>query len=78
MVNSGFYCSLLEVADKSRSTTSVTELLQELEVKRVVSLVWLEVQSRNTAALRTSSEVHTGKTRVNEIATASFLPHLHR
>lgn len=40
VVNSGHYCSLLEVTDKSRSTTSVTKLLQELEVNRVVSLVY--------------------------------------
>lgn len=46
VVTSGFYCSLLEVLDKSRSTTSVTKLLQELEVKRVVSLVWLKIHSQ--------------------------------
>ncbi|XP_027135126.1 uncharacterized protein tasora isoform X2 [Larimichthys crocea] len=32
----GHYCTLLEVTDRSRSTTSVTKLLQELEMKRVV------------------------------------------
>ncbi|XP_050930559.1 LOW QUALITY PROTEIN: protein TASOR [Lates calcarifer] len=36
VVKSGHYCSLLEVVDKSRSTTSITKLLQELEIKRVV------------------------------------------
>lgn len=37
VVKNGHYCSLLEVTDRSRSTTSVTRLLQELEIKRVVS-----------------------------------------
>lgn len=50
VVNSGFYCSLLEVKDKSRSTTSVTKLLQELEVKRGVSLVSLKFPSQSTSA----------------------------
>lgn len=45
VVNSGYYCSLLEVTDKSRSTTSVTKLLQELEVKGVVSLVCLKMMN---------------------------------
>ncbi|XP_034065712.1 protein TASOR-like isoform X3 [Gymnodraco acuticeps] len=36
VVNSGHCCSLLEVTDRNRSTTSVTGLLQELETKRVV------------------------------------------
>ncbi|KAI9526621.1 hypothetical protein NQZ68_038001 [Dissostichus eleginoides] len=36
VVNSGHCCSLLEVTDRNRSTTSVTRLLQELETKRVV------------------------------------------
>ncbi|KAM7401639.1 hypothetical protein PAMP_016936 [Pampus punctatissimus] len=36
VVKNGHCCSLLEVIDRSRSTTSVTRLLQELEVKRVV------------------------------------------
>lgn len=51
VVTSGLYCSLLEVTDKSRSTTSVTKLLQELEVKKVVSSVWLKIpiHSSNTA-----------------------------
>lgn len=37
VAKNGHYCSLLEVTDRSRSTTSVTRLLQELEIKRVVS-----------------------------------------
>ncbi|KAF3856754.1 hypothetical protein F7725_017477 [Dissostichus mawsoni] len=37
VVNSGHCCSLLEVTDRNRSTTSVTRLLQELETKRVCS-----------------------------------------
>ncbi|XP_040014622.1 protein TASOR isoform X7 [Xiphias gladius] len=36
VVKDGYCCSLLEVVDRSRSTTSVTKLLQELETKRVV------------------------------------------
>ncbi|XP_063767173.1 protein TASOR [Eleginops maclovinus] len=36
VVNSGYCCSLLEVTDRNRSTTSVTRLLQELENKRMV------------------------------------------
>ncbi|XP_044066398.1 protein TASOR isoform X2 [Siniperca chuatsi] len=36
VVKNGHCCSLLEVTDRSRSTTSVTRLLQELEIKRVV------------------------------------------
>ncbi|XP_074493745.1 protein TASOR isoform X2 [Sebastes fasciatus] len=36
VVKNGHCCSLLEVTDRSRSTTSVTRLLQELEMKRVV------------------------------------------
>uniref|UniRef100_A0AAQ5XWM0 DUF3715 domain-containing protein n=1 Tax=Amphiprion ocellaris TaxID=80972 RepID=A0AAQ5XWM0_AMPOC len=36
VVNNGHCCSLLEVIDRNRSTTSVTRLLQELEIKRVV------------------------------------------
>ncbi|XP_068452041.1 protein TASOR isoform X2 [Clinocottus analis] len=36
VVKSGLCCSLLEVTDKSRSATSVTRLLQELEKERVV------------------------------------------
>ncbi|KAI3369721.1 hypothetical protein L3Q82_024567 [Scortum barcoo] len=36
VVKSGHCCSLLEVTDRSRSTTSITRLLQELEIKRVV------------------------------------------
>lgn len=50
VVNSGFYCSLLEVTDKSRSTTSVAKLLQELEVKRAVSLARLNIPSQSTSA----------------------------
>lgn len=40
VVKNGHCCSLLEVIDRSRSTTSVTRLLQELEVKRVVGSVF--------------------------------------
>ncbi|XP_060925088.1 uncharacterized protein tasora isoform X2 [Limanda limanda] len=36
VVEDGHCCSLLEVVDKSRSTTNVTKLLQELEMTRVV------------------------------------------
>nr|XP_020466781.1 protein TASOR [Monopterus albus] len=36
VVKNGHCCSLLEVNDRSRSTTSITILLQELEIKRVV------------------------------------------
>uniref|UniRef100_A0A3Q1GU32 Uncharacterized LOC110971626 n=1 Tax=Acanthochromis polyacanthus TaxID=80966 RepID=A0A3Q1GU32_9TELE len=36
VVNNGHCCSLLEVIDRNRSTTSVARLLQELEIKRVV------------------------------------------
>nr|XP_019952270.1 PREDICTED: protein TASOR isoform X1 [Paralichthys olivaceus] len=36
VVEDGHCCSLLEVIDRSRSTTNVTKLLQELEMKRVV------------------------------------------
>ncbi|XP_056243599.1 protein TASOR isoform X1 [Seriola aureovittata] len=36
VVKNGYCCSLLEVVDRSRSTTSVTKLLQELEIKRMV------------------------------------------
>ncbi|XP_070849967.1 protein TASOR-like [Chaetodon trifascialis] len=36
VVKNGHCCSLLEVTDKSRSTTNVTKLLQELEIKGVV------------------------------------------
>ncbi|KAM3621562.1 uncharacterized protein V6R79_012819 [Siganus canaliculatus] len=36
VVEGGHCCSLLEVADRTRSTSSVTRLLQELEVQRVV------------------------------------------
>ncbi|XP_041835698.1 protein TASOR isoform X2 [Melanotaenia boesemani] len=36
VVTNDHYCSLLEVIDRNRSTTSVTKLLQELEIKRVV------------------------------------------
>lgn len=57
MVHSGFYCSLLDVTDKSRSTTSVTKLLQELEVKRVVSLVWLEISIQSRSAAEIFEEV---------------------
>lgn len=37
VVNNNHFCSLLEVTDRNRATTSVTSLLQELEIKRVVS-----------------------------------------
>lgn len=53
-MNSGHYCSLLEVTDKSRSTTSVTKLLQELEVNRVVSLVYFNSNS-HSISLRTDA-----------------------
>ncbi|XP_029357855.1 protein TASOR-like isoform X2 [Echeneis naucrates] len=36
VVKNGYYCSLLEVVDRNRSTTSVTKLLNELEIKRMV------------------------------------------
>ncbi|XP_031589390.1 protein TASOR isoform X3 [Oreochromis aureus] len=36
VVKNGYYCSLLEVMDRNRSKTSVTRLLHELEIKRVV------------------------------------------
>ncbi|XP_028285259.1 protein TASOR isoform X2 [Parambassis ranga] len=36
VVKDGRYCSLLEVIDRNRSTTSVTQLLLELEMKRLV------------------------------------------
>ncbi|XP_023811111.1 protein TASOR isoform X1 [Oryzias latipes] len=36
VVNKGFYCSLLEVTSRNRSTSSVTALLRELEVNNVV------------------------------------------
>ncbi|XP_038553930.1 uncharacterized protein tasora isoform X3 [Micropterus salmoides] len=36
VVKNGHCCSLLEVTDRSRSTTNVTRLLHELEIKRVV------------------------------------------
>lgn len=53
-MNSGHYCSLLEVTDKSRSTTTVTKLLQELEVNRVVSLIYFN--SKNySISLRTDA-----------------------
>lgn len=43
VVKNGHYCSLLEVTDRSRSTTSVTKLLQELEIKRVVSSAYFNI-----------------------------------
>lgn len=43
VVKSGHYCSLLEVVDKSRSTTSITKLLQELEIKRVVGCAFFNI-----------------------------------
>nr|XP_061786654.1 protein TASOR-like [Nerophis lumbriciformis] len=36
VVSHGHHCSLLEVVDRSRSTSSITTLLQEIEVKRLV------------------------------------------
>ncbi|XP_026204201.1 protein TASOR-like isoform X2 [Anabas testudineus] len=36
VVTNGYCCSLLEVIDRNRSTTSVTRLLHELEITRVV------------------------------------------
>lgn len=41
VVTHGYCCSLLEVIDRSRSVTSVTKILQELEIKRVVGCVSL-------------------------------------
>ncbi|XP_034725833.1 protein TASOR isoform X2 [Etheostoma cragini] len=41
VVKNGRCCSLLEVTDRSRSTTSVTRLLQELEINRVVLVTQL-------------------------------------
>ncbi|XP_044206100.1 uncharacterized protein LOC122981439 [Thunnus albacares] len=41
VVKNGHHCSLLEVIDRSRSTTSVTRLLQELELNRVVLVTQL-------------------------------------
>ncbi|XP_031157236.2 protein TASOR isoform X2 [Sander lucioperca] len=41
VVKNGRCCSLLEVTDRSRSTTSVTRLLQELEMNRVVLVTQL-------------------------------------
>lgn len=42
VVKNGHYCSLLEVTDRNRSATSVKKLLQELEIKRVVSSARLD------------------------------------
>ncbi|XP_047439664.1 protein TASOR isoform X2 [Mugil cephalus] len=39
VVRDGHCCSLLEAVDRNRSTTSVTSLLQELELKRVVVVI---------------------------------------
>ncbi|XP_035485932.2 protein TASOR isoform X2 [Scophthalmus maximus] len=39
VVEDGHFCRLLEVIDRSRSTTNVTKLLQELEMKRVVLVI---------------------------------------
>ncbi|KAF3690273.1 Protein TASOR [Channa argus] len=36
VVTNGYCCSLLEVIDRSRSMTSITRLLQELEIRRMV------------------------------------------
>ncbi|XP_061747600.1 protein TASOR [Nerophis ophidion] len=36
VVSHGHHCSLLEVVDRSRSTSSIATLLQEIEVKRLV------------------------------------------
>ncbi|KAM8755789.1 protein TASOR isoform 3-T3 [Acanthopagrus schlegelii] len=36
VMNNNHFCSLLEVTDRNRATTSVTSLLQELEINRVV------------------------------------------
>uniref|UniRef100_A0A8C4IIZ5 TASOR pseudo-PARP domain-containing protein n=1 Tax=Dicentrarchus labrax TaxID=13489 RepID=A0A8C4IIZ5_DICLA len=41
VVKNGHCCSLLEVADRSRSTTSLSRLLHELEMKRVVLVTQL-------------------------------------
>ncbi|TDH14558.1 hypothetical protein EPR50_G00045210 [Perca flavescens] len=41
VVKNAHCCSLLEVTDRSRSTTSVTRLLQELEMNRVVLVTQL-------------------------------------
>lgn len=40
VVMNGYCCSLLEVIDRCRPTTSVTRLLHELEMKRVVGSVF--------------------------------------
>lgn len=42
VIKNGHYCSLLEVTDRNRSATSVKKLLQELEMKRVVSSTRLD------------------------------------
>ncbi|XP_055365092.1 protein TASOR [Betta splendens] len=41
VVTNGYCCSLLEVIDRCRPTTSVTKLLQELELKNVVLVTQL-------------------------------------
>ncbi|XP_037346508.2 protein TASOR isoform X2 [Pungitius pungitius] len=39
VVKSGYCCSLLEMTDRSRSVSSVTSLLRELEMKKVVLMI---------------------------------------
>lgn len=43
VVKNGYYCSLLEVMDRNRSKTSVTRLLHELEIKRVVGSAYFNI-----------------------------------
>ena len=42
-MNDNHFCSLLEVTDRNRAMTSVTGLLQELEINRVVSVANINV-----------------------------------
>lgn len=43
VMNDNHFCSLLEVTDRNRATTSVTGLLQDLEINRVVSVANINV-----------------------------------
>ncbi|KAG7244385.1 hypothetical protein INR49_001684, partial [Caranx melampygus] len=86
VVKNGFCSSLLEVVDRNRSTTSVTKLLQELEIKRIVLVTPLtergflfllsSAQMATPTALRLSPSPHeSGATvmpRLNQ-----FIPALH-
>lgn len=56
VVKNGYYCSLLEVMDRNRSKTSVTRLLHELEIKRVVGSAYFTLISQRTS--RFSCTVH--------------------